>query len=131
MDVWKSPNGMHMAKWKYGGEMWMSGPEWGYLAVDGAREFKGATEEVLWSEDSNFLAFVILHIEDVPNRKGAEGFSFRVAVLRMADGVLRYCLGNLRLSEIKLKTFSGGHLAVEVNGEPRQVHVENIQWESA
>jgi hypothetical protein len=125
---WKSPNGEHHAKWRWGGEMWMSGPEWGYLSVDGSHEFKGAAEEVIWSEDSRYLAFVVLHIEDVPNRKGAEGINFRVGILRIADWQLRYCLGNLKLSEIKLESFTGGLVTALVNGNSKQIQVDKVQW---
>ena len=120
MYKWKSPNGVHLAKWKWGGEMWMSGPEWGYLSVDGMNEFKGAASEAIWSEDSKYLAFVSINIEDVPNRKGTEGMSYRVAILRIEDGILRYCLGNLRLSRIKLESFTNGCLTAIVNGNQRQ-----------
>lgn len=52
-----SPNNKHLAQWRWGGETWMSGPQWGYLSVDGMTEIKGATEDFIWSEDSQFLAF--------------------------------------------------------------------------
>ena len=54
--------------------MWMSGPEWGWLSIDGRDEIIGATpDDVVWSDDGQFMAFVRLHIQDVPNRQGAEG----------------------------------------------------------
>ena len=108
--------------------MWMSGPAWGYLSVDDAHEFKGASDEIIWSAGSQYLAFVTLHIEDAPNRKGAEGINFRVGLLRISDWQLRYCLGNLKLSEIKLSSFSEGLLMVLVNGKPKQIQADKIQW---
>lgn len=107
----------------------MGGPEWGWLSVSGLEEIKDAVPEVAWSEDGRYLAFVKLHIEDVPNRKGAEGFSFRVGIVRLADKQIRYCLGNLKLSHIELKSISSEALAVVINGEPRSVPVSSIHWE--
>ncbi|MCY1312861.1 hypothetical protein D9M70_633280 [compost metagenome] len=111
--------------------MWMSGPEWGYLTVDGIHEYKGAAPLALWSDDSKYLAFVVLHIQDVPNRKGAEGFTYRVAILRLSDFQRRVCLGNHKLAKVGLESFHGGVLTLSVSGRPHQIRVESIEWESA
>lgn len=42
-----SPDGKHIAKWRWGGEMWMSGPERGWLSVDGREEIEGAMDRNL------------------------------------------------------------------------------------
>lgn len=123
-----SPNEKHIAKWRWGGEMWMSGPEWGYLAIGESHEIKGATSDVLWSPSSDFIAFVKLHIDDVPNRKGAEGMSFRIAVIRISDFRLRYFLGNKRLSDIKLVSLNSKSLEVSVNGEKRSIDLGGVDW---
>lgn len=123
-----SPDGKHIAKWRWGGEMWMSGPEWGWLSVDGREEIEGATSDVLWSQDSLLLAFVKLHIEQVPNRQGAEGFSFRVGLMRMVDHQVRYCLGNRGLARMKLETVTQQHLGVLVDGVPTTVSLGKIRW---
>lgn len=126
-----SPDKKHVVKWRWGGEMWMSGPEWGWLTVDENEEIKGVTpEDVIWSEDSQFMAFVKLHIEDVPNRQGVEGLSFRVGVMRMADYTVRYCFGNRQLSELKLQTITPQLLTVSVNGELRTIELGKVEWDT-
>jgi hypothetical protein len=128
MDEWKSPDGKHVAKWRWGGEMWMSGPEWGFLSIDDSPERKGAAPELIWSDDSNFLAFVELHIDDVPNRKGAEGMTYRICVLRLSDGAHRLCVGNRKLAEIKLSSFSNNVITALINDVPQLISIEKLQW---
>lgn len=126
-----SPDKNHVALWRWGGEMWMSGPEWGWLAVDENEEIKGVIpEDVIWSEDSQFMAFIKLHIEDVPNRQGVEGLSFRVGVMRMSDYMVRYCLGNRQLAELKLQTITTKSLPVSVNGKLKTIDLGKIEWDS-
>lgn len=108
----------------------MSGPEWGYLAVDEQDEIKGSTSDFMWSEDSQFLAFVKLHVEDVPNRQGVEGLTFRVGVMRMSDSKIRYSLANKRLSEIKLMSLTSDTVTASINGEPKSVGLNSIDWNS-
>lgn len=108
----------------------MSGPEWGWLVIDDQEEIKGATDDVLWSDDNQFLAFIKLHIEDVPNRQGAEGMSFRVGLVRMSDRKIRYCLGNKRLAEVKLKSITAESIAVSINGELKSLNLSSIDWVS-
>ena len=123
-----SPDKQLTANWRSGGEMWMSGPEWGYLSLATLPEIKGALSEILWSDDSKLLAFVKLHVEDVPSRQGAEGFSFRVGVIRMLDGHIRYCIGNKNLSEIKLLSLTTANLTLAVGGRIKSVDLRKIQW---
>jgi hypothetical protein len=106
----------------------MSGPEWGYLTIDGRSEPKRALSEAIWSDDSEYLAFVALHIEDVPNRKGAEGYSFRVGVMRISDSTLRYCVGNRGLTNIELVSFLNEQLSVRVDGMTKLIPLETIRW---
>lgn len=110
--------------------MWMSGPEWGWLAIDDQAEIKGATDNILWSEDSQFVAFIRLHVEAVPNRQGAEGMSFRVGVVRMSDKNIRYCLGNKKLAEVKLKSVTSESISVFTNGEQKSFDLSSIDWAS-
>lgn len=124
----KSPDGKHTATWRWGGEMWMSGPEWGYLAVDGNEEIKGASDKILWSEDSQYLAFVHLNVQNIPNNRGAEGMHFRVGILKFPERKIHYCMGNLNLSEIMLNAFCGKSLSVSVNGADREIMLNDIQW---
>lgn len=128
MDEWVSPDKKHTAKWRWGGEMWMSGPEWGYLSIANKIEIKGVLPEVVWSENSDFLAFVKLHIEDVPTRQGAEGMSFRVGVLRTSDFSVHYCLGNRKLAAVKLRSITPQSVTVLVNGKEKTISLENIRW---
>jgi len=106
----------------------MSGPQWGFLSLEKGAEVEGALPEIMWSPDSQFIAFVKLHIESVPNRQGAEGFSFRVCIMRLADHQLRYCLGNVKLAEVKLQYFTADAVSVLVNGQPKEVSLNSVQW---
>lgn len=107
----------------------MSGPEWGYLSVDGSEELKGALPQVVWSDDCGYLACPVLHIDDVPNRKGAEGFSFRVLILRLSDGARRYGLGNNQLSPVKIKEFHDGCVTILVAGSERRIEIGKMRWD--
>jgi hypothetical protein len=106
----------------------MGGPEWGRLSVDGREPISGAASEVTWSDTGTYLAFVKLHDELVPNRKGAEGLSFRVAVMRMSDYEIRYCLGNRKLAEIKLQSMTDTEIRLRANGETKTISVKAIEW---
>jgi hypothetical protein len=125
---WTSPDKNHVAKWRWGGELWMSGPEWGWLAIGEGLEIKGALPEVLWSDDGAFLAFVKLHIEDVPTRQGVEGYSFRIGVLRISDFALRYCGGNRKLTALSLRSMTKQFLTVAVEGHETPIDLEKIHW---
>jgi hypothetical protein len=107
----------------------MSGPEWGYLSLGKGTEIKGALPEILWSPDSKFLAFVQWHIQDVPNRKGAEGYSFRVAILRIVDRRLRYVLGNMKLASVKLRGLTAEELLLSINDQPKAISLAKVNWE--
>jgi hypothetical protein len=76
------------------------------------------------------MAFIKLHIEDVPNRQGVEGLSFRVGVMRMSDYMVRFCFSNRQLSELKLHTITTKSLSVSVNGELKTIDVSKIEWYS-
>lgn len=128
---WPCPKGEAIAKWRWGGEMGMGGPEWGWLAVTGLEEIKGAIPKVLWSQDGQLLAFVKFHIEDVPGRQGAEGFTFRVGLVRLADKQIRYCFGNVKLSQIVLKSLDSKRIEVSIDGEPKSVSIDSIKWDEA
>jgi hypothetical protein len=111
--------------------MWMSGPEWGWLSIDGRDEIHGATpDDVVWSADGDFLAFVRLHVQDVPNRQGAEGMNYKVGIVRLADYSVRYCLGNHGLADVKVHSLSSRSLAATINGEPRTVQLDKLNWNS-
>lgn len=130
MNEWKSPDGRHLAQWTWGGEMWMSGPEWGHLRVDGVQVSERAAPQALWSDDARYLAFVDLHIQDVPTRQGAEGMSYRVVVLRLADFQRRVSPSRQQLAKLSLLSFHGGTLTVSVNAERRQLQMDNLAWEA-
>ncbi|MGO4377531.1 hypothetical protein [Pseudoduganella sp. RAF53_2] len=106
----------------------MSGPQGGWLAIGEGLEIKGALPEVLWSEDGDFLAFVKLHIEDVPTRQGVEGYSFRVGVVRISDFALRYCGGHRKLTTLSLKSMTKHSLTVWVEGQEAPIDLEKIHW---
>lgn len=106
----------------------MSGPQWGFLSLGEAPEVEGALPEIMWSPDSQFIAFVKLHIESVPNRQGAEGFGFRVCIMRLADHQLRHCLGNVKLAEVKIQHFTAETISVLVNGQLKEITLSSIQW---
>ena len=127
----KSPDGRHTAKWRGGGELWMSGPAWGYLQVDALPEIKGATDEFMWASTSQFLAAVVLYIQDVPTRQGVEGIGYRVAVLQPSTGLVHYTLGNVQLAKVSLVDFFGSELSLLVNGHPRNVDVSKMGFHSA
>lgn len=119
----ESPDGRHKAHWRGAGELWMSGPEWGYLQVDDHPEIEGASDRFLWSSGSEFIAVVVLYNQDVPTRQGAEGIGYRVAILQISTGLIRYALGNVSLADVSLISFSGSQVALMVNGEPRSIDV--------
>lgn len=109
--------------------MWMSGPEWGWLSIDGRDEIFGSTpDDIVWSDDGQFLAFVRLHIQDVPNRQSAEGINYKVGIVRLADYSVRYCLGNHGLADVKVQSFSSHSLAVILNGVPRTIQLDKLKW---
>ena len=111
--------------------MWMSGPEWGWLSIDGRDEIIGATpDDVVWSDDGQFMAFVRLHIQDVPNRQGAEGINYKIGIVRLADYAVRYCLGNHSLADVKVQGVSSHSLSAMINGEPRVVQIGKVDWGS-
>ena len=126
--AWTSPDGNHHAEWQWGGEMWMSGPEWGRVRVDDRYELESVLPRALWAADSAHLAFVVLRIDSVPDRKGAEGMSHRVGVLRVADGAVRYAIGNGGLADIVLESFANGMLCVRVDGRPRRIDIRKMEW---
>lgn len=126
---WVSPDKSRVAKWRSGGELWMSGPEWGWLAIAENFEMKGALPEVVWSDEGDFLAFVKLHIEDVPTRQGVEGYSFRIGILRISDFALRYCGGNRKLSLLSLKSMTKQSLVVSVEGKDMSLDLKKIRWD--
>ncbi|EGR1894233.1 hypothetical protein D3O61_21995 [Vibrio vulnificus] len=123
-----SPDGKYVATYRSGGEMWMSGPEWGYLSIDNNEEIKGATQDILWSSDCQYIVFVKLVIDEVPNGRGTEGMSFRVAVVRLSDFKIRYCLGNNKLAELKLKSCCLDEISVLVNGQSKLIKLASIYW---
>lgn len=131
VNEWPAPDGTLVAKWRGGGELWMSGPEWGWLAVDECEEIKGAMPEVMWSQNGQFLAFVKLHIEDVPTRQGVEGFSFRVGVMRLADRKISYCFGNSKLSPIQINSFDSECLVALIGGQEKRLPLKLINWDGA
>lgn len=118
-----SPNGRHEVKRRWGGELGMSGPRWDYISVDGGAEFRCLSSDVVWSDDSEFVAFVEWHVDDVSNRKGAEGMTSRVVVHRLSDGKHRSFLGNAGLACVELLGILEGNLSLLVNGERRQIQI--------
>ncbi|CAN7739195.1 hypothetical protein LJR084_006525 [Variovorax sp. LjRoot84] len=123
-----SPDGRHQLKRRRGGELAMSGPQWDYLSVNGGAEFRCFSSDVVWSDDSKFVAFVEWHIEDMPNRKGSEGMTSRVVVQRLCDGQHRRFLGNAGLAGVELLGFLDGKLSLLVNGERRELQIEKADW---
>lgn len=106
----------------------MSGPEWGWLEIGEGMEIEAALPEVLWSDDGAFLAFVKLHIQDVPTRQGVEGYSFQIGVLRISDFAHRYCGGDRKLTALSLKSMTKQFLTVSVDGEETRIDLGKIQW---
>lgn len=107
----------------------MSGPEWGWLTIENNLEVKGAFAEVIWSENSEFLAFITWHVEDVPTRQGIEGYNFRIGVVRMSDLSLRYCGGNRNLSIQSLHSMTNRTVTVIVGGKQKIIDLEKIEWD--
>ncbi|OXS92661.1 hypothetical protein B7H01_17140 [Pandoraea apista] len=75
------------------------------------------------------MAFVSLKVDDVPNRKGVEGMGFRIGLVRMSDGAIRYCLGNVGLADIRLSAMSVDSIEAVVDGKVRTIPLNNISWE--
>lgn len=123
-----SPNGKHYVRRRVGGELGMGAPQWGYISVNDGAELRCLSSDVIWSEDSEFVAFVEWHVDDVPNRKGAEGMTSRVLVHRLSDGHRRSFLGNVGLARVKLLGFSEGNLSLLVNGERREIQIAKANW---
>ncbi|WP_265215829.1 hypothetical protein [Herbaspirillum lusitanum] len=129
MEKWISPNNQYQAQWRGGGELGMSGPEWGWLTIENSLKVKGAFAEIIWSENSEFLAFVKWHIQDVPTRQGVEGYSFRIGVVRMSDLSLRYCGGNGYPPTLSLHSMTNRAVTVIVEGQQKIINLEKIEWD--
>lgn len=109
--------------------MWMGGPEWGWISIDGRDEICGATpDDVIWSDDGQFMAFVRLDIHDVPGRQGVEGINYKIGIVRLADHTVRYCLGNHGLAKLKVQNLTGEVLNATVDGESRVLPMTRIEW---
>ncbi|WP_331693896.1 hypothetical protein [Pandoraea sputorum] len=119
----------HRVTWRWAGELWMSGPEWGWISINSGPEQSAGSPEVVWAADESFMAFVSLKVDDVPNRKGTEGMGFRIGLVRMSDGAIRYCLGNVGLADIRLSTMSADSIQAVVEGKVRTIPVDNISWD--
>jgi hypothetical protein len=123
-----SPDGRHSIERRSGGELGMGGPEWDYVSIAGGPELRCFSSEVVWSDDSEFVALIEWHIDDAPNRKGAEGMTSRVVVVRLRDGVRRHFLGNRGMARMELLEFSGGTLSLLVNGKPTELSIAKASW---
>ena len=123
-----SPDGRHSIEFQWKGELGMSGPGWGVLSIDGGREFQALSPDVIWSPDSAFVAFVELHLADVPNAQRGQGFSSRVILHRLQDGLQRHLLGKLGLADVKLLSWRASTLALSVNGQEREIGLDSVRW---
>lgn len=123
-----SPNGRHQVKRRWGGELGMGGPEWDYISVNGGAEFRCLSSNVIWSDDSEYVAFVEWHVDDLPNRQGVEGMTSRVMVHRLSDGMHRSFLGNSGLACVELLGLVDGKLSLLVNGQKKEIHITQANW---
>ncbi len=54
---------------------------------------------------------------------------FRIGLVRMSDGAIRYCLGNVGFADIRLSTMSADSIEAVVDGKVRTIPANNISWE--
>lgn len=123
-----SPDGQHRAKWYGGGELWMSGPEWGFLEIDGRTPFRGALPEFRWSTDSAYFAFVYIHDEHVTTRQGIEGVSFKIRIVRLCDGQVRHVTASRDLLPVALTEFDSHHLTFVVANRSHTAILGQLNW---
>jgi hypothetical protein len=124
----RSPDGKHRAKWYGSGELWMSGPEWGFLELDDSTPCRLALPEFKWSVDSAYFAFVYVHDEHVTTRQGIEGLSLKIRIVRLCDGQVRHLTGSRDLAPVSLTEFDSHHLTFTVANHRHTAILGQLNW---
>ena len=127
----RSPDGKHCAKWYGGGELWMGGPEWGFVELDGSVPFRLALPELKFSADSAYFAFVFVHDEHLTTRQGIEGLSFKIRIVRLCDGQVRHLTGSRDLAPVSLMEFDSHHLTFTVANRGHRATLGLLNWTEA